>query len=70
MKIVAPISRVDEVAALAAAGAREIYCGIVRKILRLLNLMQRTTSAINTVCWWAQVIGLISGHSLSAVEIS
>lgn len=29
MKIVAPISRVDEVAAVAAAGAREIYCGIV-----------------------------------------
>jgi U32 family peptidase len=31
MKITAPISRVDEIAPLAAAGANELYCGVVPK---------------------------------------
>jgi putative protease len=31
MKITAPISRIDEIAPLAAAGANELYCGVVPK---------------------------------------
>ena len=31
MKITAPISRIDEIAPLAAAGAHELYCGVVPK---------------------------------------
>ncbi|EME67540.1 hypothetical protein H261_23005, partial [Paramagnetospirillum caucaseum] len=66
MKIVAPISRVDEVAAVAAAGAGEIYCGIVpadwTERFRSAGVNRRAFGNLTRYEELAEAIAIAAGH--------
>ncbi|CUW39592.1 putative Peptidase U32 (modular protein) [Magnetospirillum sp. XM-1] len=66
MKIVAPISRVDEVAAMAAAGAGEIYCGIVptdwTERFRSAGVNRRAFGNLTRYEELAEAVAIAAGH--------
>lgn len=66
MRIVAPISRVEEVAPLAAAGAGEIYCGIVptdwTDRFRSAGVNRRAFGNLTRYEDLAEVVAIAAGH--------